>query len=235
MRPHLTPVPSPVGEGWPKAGEGCAENRATPGPSPGREGEKTGRGGGNSHRSPVGVLAIQGDFGKHADALSRAGLESREIRRPEELAGVSGLILPGGESTTYLKFFEREPGWREALAEFAGSGMPVLATCAGLILLASRVENPPQPSLGFLDVDVVRNAYGRQLDSFIGRVAGEDGAPIEAVFIRAPKIARVGPGVEILAREGNDPILVRKDNVYGATFHPELSADSSLHRRIFAR
>lgn len=183
--------------------------------------------------APVGVLAIQGDFARHREALARAGIESREVRRPEELASVSGLVLPGGESTTYLKFFEREPGWRESLTEFAESGRPVLATCAGLILLASRVENPPQPSLGVLDVDVVRNAYGRQLDSFVGTATGEDG-PIEAVFIRAPKIARVGPGVEVLAREGDDPVLVRKENVYGATFHPELSAEPSLHRRIFA-
>lgn len=181
----------------------------------------------------MGVLAIQGDFARHAEALARAGIESREVRRPEELDSVSGLVLPGGESTTYLKFFEREPGWREALTAFAESGRPVLATCAGLILLASRVENPPQPSLGVLDVDVVRNAYGRQLDSFIGSATGERGEPIEAVFIRAPKIARVGPDVEVLAREGEDPVLVRKENVYGATFHPELSEDASLHRRIF--
>ena len=201
---------SPVGEGWPEAGEGCAERA-----------------------KPVGVLAIQGDFARHAESLERAGIESREIRRPEELAGISGLVLPGGESTTYLKFFERERGWREALTAFAESGKPVLATCAGLILLASRVENPPQPSLGVLDVDVVRNAYGRQLDSFIGAAADERGLPMEAVFIRAPKIGRVGPGVEILAREREDPVLVRAGNVYGATFHPELSADPSLHRRIF--
>ena len=185
-------------------------------------------------RAPVGVLAIQGDFAKHAEALARAGVESREIRRPGELAGVSGLVLPGGESTTYLKFFEREPGWREALTQFAESGRPMLATCAGLILLASRVENPPQASLGVLDVDVVRNAYGRQVDSFIGTASGEDG-PMEAVFIRAPRIARVGPDVEVVAREGDDPVLVRRENVYGATFHPELSDDPSLHRRIFAR
>jgi 5'-phosphate synthase pdxT subunit len=203
---HPTPVPSPRGAGWRSAAKAA----------------------------PVGVLAIQGDFARHADALARAGVESREIRRPEELASVSGLVLPGGESTTYLKFFEREPGWREALTEFAESGKPVLATCAGLILLASRVENPPQPSLGVLDVDVVRNAYGRQLDSFVGTATGEDGAAIEAVFIRAPKIARVGPGVEVLAREGEDPVLVRRENVYGATFHPELSDEPSLHRRIFA-
>jgi len=204
-----------------------------PSPSPGGEGEKTGRGGGNGHRSPVGVLAIQGDFAKHTEALARAGIDSREIRRPEELDSVSGLVLPGGESTTYLKFFEREPGWGEALRDFAESGRPVLATCAGLILLASRVENPLQPSLGVLDVDVVRNAYGRQLDSFIGTAADEEGRSIEAVFIRAPRISRVGPGVEVIAREREDPVLVRSRNVYGATFHPELSADPSVHRRIF--
>jgi 5'-phosphate synthase pdxT subunit len=204
-------------------------------PSPSGEGEKTGESRGNGHRPSalVGVLAIQGDFAKHAEALARAGIESREVRRPEELKDLRGLVLPGGESTTFLKFFEREPGWREALTEFAESGRPVLATCAGLILLACRVENPPQPSLGVLDVDVVRNAYGRQLDSFIGTASPEGGAPIEAVFIRAPRISRVGPGVEILAREKDDPVLVRRENVYGATFHPELSADPSLHRRIF--
>jgi 5'-phosphate synthase pdxT subunit len=194
---------------------------------------KTGESGGDGHGGPVGVLAIQGDFAKHSEALARAGIESREVRRPEELKDLRGLVLPGGESTTFLKFFERERGWREALTAFAESGKPVLATCAGLILLASRVENPPQPSLGVLDVDVVRNAYGRQLDSFIGAAADEQGRPIEAVFIRAPRIGRVGPGVEVLAREREDPVLVRAGNVYGATFHPELSADPSLHRRIF--
>jgi 5'-phosphate synthase pdxT subunit len=210
-RPHPTPGPSPVGEGWPKAGEGCAEGAA-----------------------PVGILALQGDFARHAEALGRAGLESREIRRPEGLAEVSGLILPGGESTTYLKFFEREPGWEKAIRDFAASGRPLLATCAGLILLASRVENPAQASLGLLDVDVVRNAYGRQVDSFVGTATDARGASIEAVFIRAPKIARVGASVEVLAREKADPVLVRSGNVFGATFHPELSADPAVHRRIFA-
>jgi len=183
---------------------------------------------------PVGVLAIQGDFGRHLEALTRAGLESREIRRPEELASVSGLILPGGESTTYLRFFERESGWRESLREFVRSGKPVLATCAGLILLAAKVENPPQPSLGVLDVDVVRNAYGRQVDSFVGTATDASGGSVEAVFIRAPKIARVGAGVEVVASDRGDPVLVREGNVFGATFHPELSEDSSLHRRVFA-
>ena len=184
---------------------------------------------------PVGVLALQGDFARHAEALGRAGLESREIRRVEELASVSGLVLPGGESTTYLKFFEREPGWGEALRQFAESGKPMLATCAGLILIAARVDNPPQASLALLDVDVVRNAYGRQVDSFVGTATDGDGSSMEAVFIRAPKIARVGPSVEVLAREASDPVLVRSENVFGATFHPELSEDPAVHRRVFGK
>jgi 5'-phosphate synthase pdxT subunit len=182
---------------------------------------------------PVGVLALQGDFARHAEALGRAGLESREIRRTEDLASVSGLVLPGGESTTYLKFFEREPEWGEALRHFAESGKPVLATCAGLILIAARVDNPPQASLGLLDVDVVRNAYGRQVDSFVGKATDREGTSMEAVFIRAPKIARVGASVEVLARESGDPVLVRSGNVFGATFHPELSEEPAVHRRIF--
>ena len=182
---------------------------------------------------PVGVLALQGDFARHAEALSRAGLESREVRRTGELRSVSGLVLPGGESTTYLKFFEREPGWGGALRQFAESGKPVLATCAGLILIAARVDNPPQASLALLDVDVVRNAYGRQVDSFVGEATGADGSSMEAVFIRAPKIARVGASVEVLARESSDPVLVRSGNVFGATFHPELSEEPAVHRRVF--
>ena len=180
----------------------------------------------------VGILALQGDFAKHAEALARAGRESREIRRPEELGSVAGLILPGGESTTLLKFFDRE-GWEGPLRDFAASGRPVLATCAGLILLARKVENPEQRSLGVLDVDVVRNAYGRQVDSFVGRARGASGEEIEAVYIRAPKISRVGPGVEVLASQGRDPVWVRQGNVQGATFHPELSDSSEIHRRAF--
>ncbi len=170
---------------------------------------------------------------KHAEALARAGLPSREIRKPGELDSVSGLVLPGGESTTLLKFFDRE-GWETPLREFAASGKPVLATCAGLILLARRVENPVQRSLGVLDVDVVRNAYGRQVDSFVGTARGPAGEETEAVYIRAPKISRVGPGVEILAREGDDPVWVRQGNVQAATFHPELSESSEVHRRAFS-
>jgi 5'-phosphate synthase pdxT subunit len=175
----------------------------------------------------IGILALQGDFQKHSEALEGSGLACREVRRPGELSDLSGLVLPGGESTTMLKFFEAEP-WDEALSAFVRSGRPVFATCAGTILLAHKVENPPQKGLGLLDVDVVRNAYGRQADSFVGRARLAGGEEIEAVFIRAPKISRVGPGVEILARTGEDPVLVRQGNVIASTFHPELSAGPSL-------
>jgi pyridoxal 5'-phosphate synthase pdxT subunit len=187
---------------------------------------------GRSNAAPVGVLALQGDFAKHADALERAGFDSREIRRPGELESVSGLVLPGGESTTLLNFFDRE-GWAGPLRDFAASGKPMLATCAGLILLARKVENPDQKSLGLLDVDVIRNAYGRQVDSFVGRAQGPDQEEMEAVYIRAPKISRVGPNVEVLARQDGDPVWVREGNVQAATFHPELSPCSGVHRRVF--
>ncbi len=180
----------------------------------------------------IGVLALQGDFAKHAEALARAGFESREVRRPEQLEEVSGLVLPGGESTTLLKFFEQE-GWEGPLRRFAASGKPVLATCAGLILLARKVENPEQKSLGLLDVDVFRNAYGRQADSFIGEARVTAGGGMEAVYIRAPKISRVGPRVEVLAKQGSDPVWVRQGNLQAATFHPELSDSSEVHRRAF--
>jgi 5'-phosphate synthase pdxT subunit len=185
------------------------------------------------HPAPVGVLALQGDFERHRAALSRNGLRSREVRRPEELSGLGGLVLPGGESTTMLKFFQSEP-WGASLAAFAASGRPILATCAGAILIAREVENPVQPGLGLIDIDVVRNAYGRQLDSFVGRAHRPDGSEMEAVFIRAPKISRVGPGVEVLAASGGDPVLVRQGNIVAATFHPELSEPPALHGEVFS-
>lgn len=181
---------------------------------------------------PVGVLALQGDFERHRAALARAGRESREIRRAGELEGLSGLVLPGGESTTMLKLIEAEP-WEEALRAFAQSGRPILATCAGAILLARGVANPRQRSLGLIDIDVVRNAYGRQVDSFIGRARLAGGGEIEAVFIRAPRIRRIGPGVEVLATAGGEPVLVRQANIVAATFHPELSDPPALHGEIF--
>jgi 5'-phosphate synthase pdxT subunit len=171
----------------------------------------------------IGVLALQGDFERHRQALAASGLASREVRRPGELGSVSGLVLPGGESTTM-----------QAISDFAASGRPILATCAGLILAAKRVDNPRQESLGLLDVDVVRNAYGRQLDSFVGAARLADGGELEAVYIRAPKITRSGEAVEVLARQGEDPVLVRQGNLWGATFHPELTPGSPVHGRVFA-
>jgi 5'-phosphate synthase pdxT subunit len=179
----------------------------------------------------IGVLALQGDFAAHARALARLGISSIEIRRAEQLQGVDGLIMPGGESTTMLKFITEE-GLAEPIKEFARSGRPILGTCAGTILVASRVFNPEQPSLSLIDIDVERNAYGRQIDSFIGQAQMSSGGAIEAVFIRAPKIRRVGPKVQVLARLGEDPVLVRQQNIIASTFHPELTTDDRIHRML---
>ena len=182
----------------------------------------------------VAVLALQGDFEAHRRALSEIGRESFEARRPKDLVGASGLIIPGGESTTLWKFFEAEP-WEDALAAFARSGRPILGTCAGAIVLAREVANPAQRALGLIDIALERNAYGRQLDSFIGEVSAPAlGDPMPALFIRAPRIRRVGPGVEVLGRHGGEPVLVRQDNVVAATFHPELTTDRRLHRMLFS-
>lgn len=175
-------------------------------------------------RTTLGVLALQGDFEAHAGALHSAGIEVRCVRRCAELAGLAGLVLPGGESTALLRLMEDEP-WFEALGRFHGEGGALLGTCAGAILLAREVL-PRQPSLGLLDAVVERNAYGRQVDSFETRLAVPAlGAPLDAVFIRAPRIGVTGRGVEILARFGNQPVLVRQGRVVAATFHPELSTD----------
>ena len=183
----------------------------------------------------VAVLALQGDFEAHRRALSEIGRESFEARHPKDLAGASGLIIPGGESTTLWKFFEAEP-WEDALAAFARSGRPILGTCAGAIVLAREVANPAQRALGLIDIALERNAYGRQLDSFIGEVSAPAlGDPMPALFIRAPRIRRVGPGVEILGRHGGEPVLVRQDNLVAATFHPELTTDRRLHRMLFSK
>jgi 5'-phosphate synthase pdxT subunit len=182
---------------------------------------------------PVAVLALQGDFEAHQKALSEIGVEGFEARRPGDLARAGGLILPGGESSTLWKFFEAEP-WEEAFHAFARSGRPILGTCAGAIVLAREVSNPPQKGLALVDMAVERNAYGRQVDSFIGEVAcGALGGPLPAVFIRAPRIRRVGPEVEVLASHGGEPVLVRQGNVVAATFHPELTGDRRLHRLLF--
>ena len=186
----------------------------------------------------IGVLALQGDFAMHAKALERCRGESRsediqaiEVRKPEQLADVDGLIMPGGESTTLLKLMDAW-GFVPALEKFHGSGKPIFGTCAGLILAARDVTNPAQLSLGLIDVGVERNGYGRQRESFETRgTATLEGrpVPIEMVFIRAPRIRRVGPGVETLARHGGEAVMARQGSVLVATFHPELTDDPTVH------
>lgn len=177
----------------------------------------------------IGVLALQGDFEAHLDALGRAGVAAREVRDAEEVLASTGLVIPGGESTTFRRLMEGT-GIEEAIRAVAGRGDPVLGTCAGAILLARDVEGPRAASLGLLPMTVVRNAYGRQLDSVVVRLTDLaksvlGGESLEAVFIRAPRIASVDPSVEVLARRDGDPVLVRQGNVTAATFHPELTED----------
>ena len=202
----------------------------------------------------IGVLALQGDFALHARSLERCGgrtsggpaaassagageasrgaIEVVEVRKPEQLGDVDALVIPGGESTTLLKLME-EWEFVPALEKFHAAAKPMFGTCAGLILLAREVTNPRQFSLGFIDVDVERNSYGRQRESFEAQGAAVlDGTstPIEMVFIRAPRIRRVGPEVEVLARQGDDPVMARQGHVLVATFHPELTGDDAVHR-----
>jgi len=184
----------------------------------------------NANEKPrIGVLAIQGDYAAHAEALSEAGAEPVEVRNPEELETLDGLILPGGESTTMLKFLERR-NFFDALRDYVDK-RPVFGTCAGAILLAREVRHPHQRSLGALDAVVERNAYGRQIDSMIlTEPSSLPGDPLEMVFIRAPRIAETGPSVEVLARREGSPVLVRQNKIMAATFHPELSGDRRVHR-----
>ena len=177
----------------------------------------------------VGVLALQGDFEAHRKALSRGGAEPVEVRSADQLKQVDGLVIPGGESSTMLKLLEEED-MLEPLREF-GEKKPIFGTCAGAILLAAAVTRPVQKSLGLMDIDVERNAYGRQLDSHIAHLDPEGIAgDLEAVFIRAPIIRRVGAHARVLARHRGDPVLVEQGRHLVATFHPELTADSSIHR-----
>ncbi len=186
--------------------------------------------------TPVGILAVQGDFQAHGKALDRLGTAWRFVKKPSELNGLSGLILPGGESTTFLKFLQEE-AWFEPIRRFASS-RPVFGTCAGAILLAEKVENPSQDSLGLLHVTVRRNGYGRQLSSSVQTVEAEPelqigpeaGTPLEAVLIRAPVILRAAPQVRVLARLHGQAVLVREGSLLAGTFHPELTSDSRVHR-----
>ncbi|MFZ0956807.1 MAG: pyridoxal 5'-phosphate synthase glutaminase subunit PdxT [Candidatus Sulfotelmatobacter sp.] len=174
----------------------------------------------------IGVLALQGDFDAHRRRLEELGTEVVLVKKPEQLDGIDGLVIPGGESGTFLKLLG-EQGF-EKLKEFVHA-KPTFGTCAGAILLATEVENPQQAGLGALDIRIRRNAYGRQIDSSIreGRLGD---SPLEMVFIRAPKIERVGPNVDVIATEGADPVAVRQGRTMAATFHPELSDDPRVHQ-----
>ena len=182
----------------------------------------------------IGILAVQGDFAAHAAMLRQLGAETVEVRTPAQLAGCDGLILPGGESTTQLQFLQEE-GLFDAIRNFSKDGGAILGTCAGAILLATQVKNPTQASLGLLDMTILRNAYGRQLasDVFFGpsKLKKE---PMEMVFIRGPIIDSVGSGVDVLAEYAGKPALVQKDNLIAATFHPELSCDTTVHERFLS-
>ena len=179
----------------------------------------------------IGVLALQGDFDAHRKRLEELGAKVVLVRKPEQLDEIDGLVIPGGESSTFLKLLGAE-GF-EKLRQFVRV-KPTFGTCAGAILLANEVENPKQAGLGVLDIRIRRNAYGRQLESSIREGRFIEGkfanSPLEMVFIRAPKFERLGPSVEVIATEGNDPVAVRQGNVMATTFHPELSTDTRVHQ-----
>jgi len=179
----------------------------------------------------IGVLAIQGDFEAHATALRETGADPVLVRKAEQLDDVNGLVIPGGESTTFLKFLERD-GFLDRLQAFVRT-RPTFGTCAGCILLAKEVTNPSQQSLAVLDATVERNAYGRQIDSAIETTQTRlEGGPMELVYIRAPRILKTGTGVQVLAERDGFPVLVEQGHILAATFHPELSADRRVHQRF---
>jgi len=177
----------------------------------------------------IGVLALQGAYEAHAQTLRKLGVTPKLVRLPADLEGVDGLIMPGGESTTMLRFLEQR-GFFDVLKNFVHT-TPTFGTCAGVILLAKDVTNPAQKSLGALDITVERNSYGRQIDSTILQADSKlPGGPLEMVFIRAPRITRTGKAVETLATRVEDPVLVREGHLLAATFHPELGHDTRVHQ-----
>lgn len=184
-------------------------------------------------RPLIGVLAVQGDVSEHAAALERIGARVRWVKRPEDLDGVDGLVLPGGESTTFRTLLDWER-LMESIRERYRAGMPVFGTCAGAILLADEVVGAPGPHLSLLPMSVQRNAYGRQIDSFVTEleVAGLEDGPVRAVFIRAPVIERLGEGMTSLATVDGEIVLAEGERALVATFHPELGGDDRLHRRF---
>jgi 5'-phosphate synthase pdxT subunit len=177
----------------------------------------------------IGVLALQGDFEAHASVLSRIGVEPIEVRTSIELASSDALVLPGGESTTIRKLAENHR-LIDPIRERARAGMPIFGTCAGMIACAGTIVGDEQPILGLVDIDVHRNAYGRQVQSFEADIDVSGIGSMRAVFIRAPRIERVGPDVEVLARHDGEPVIVREGKVVLASFHPELTDDDRLHR-----
>lgn len=184
--------------------------------------------------APVGVLSVQGDFEAHMKALHRLGLDPVEVRTPAELARLGGLILPGGESGAHVRILKENGLW-QALRDFHAAGGALYGTCAGLILLARHVVNPPQESLDLIDVDVERNGYGRQIDSFEADAAApalhlNGSGPLRMVFIRAPRLRRIGPGVEVLVTHDGEPVAARQGRVLVTTFHPEMTENSGVHR-----
>lgn len=196
---------------------------------------------GSARASRIGVLALQGAFARHAELLTELGYDACLVREAKVFSELDGLVLPGGESSVQLELCGRL-GLEAPLGELARSGKPILATCAGSILIARHVDRPVQRSFGLLDVDITRNAYGRQLDSFESLSdepprradsAGDAAGPLPLVFIRAPRFTRLGPAVTVLARHRGEPVLVREGNITAATFHPELSGDLRVHRAVF--
>lgn len=186
---------------------------------------------GSKQETTVGILAVQGDFAMHAKMLDQIGVPWKLVKHVEDFAGIDALILPGGETTTMLKFLaERKIG--DAIRKFANQNKPVFGTCAGAILMAKEVLNPEQERLGLIDISIERNAYGRQVDSSVqqGECPEISDQPVEMVFIRAPIIRRVGEGVKVLGQAGGLPVLVEQGNLLAATFHPELTTDETIHR-----
>ncbi len=179
----------------------------------------------------VGVLALQGDFREHRQALERLGCTVKEVRLPHDLEGLAGIVMPGGESTTIGKLMVAY-GLDTALKDFHANGGAIWGTCAGAIIMASHIVNSDQPRLALLEMSVARNAFGRQVDSFETDliITGLEGGPFRAVFIRAPIITEVGPGVEILCRVDEQIVLVRHGRLMASSFHPELTGDDRLHR-----
>jgi 5'-phosphate synthase pdxT subunit len=184
-------------------------------------------------QSTVGVLALQGAFSNHLSALSTLGVAGRAVRRPVDLEGIQGLILPGGESTTMSMLLDSS-GLREPIADLLHGGFPVLGTCAGLILLSKRIHDGRADQRGFdvLDIAAARNAYGRQNESFESAVELSGGGSIPGIFIRAPRVMGVGPNVEIIGTRHGEPVLVRERLAIGCAFHPELSGDPTVHRLL---